>query len=207
MKAKGRNQDFAAAGLRLGCLITRNALLRKAMASNSRFHSPSGPSVAIGTTILQDHSFVDHFIKLSRERLNDARKYTIQCLEKAGIEHEGKGYVRSSNQQFFTILSEQISILRLTRKRRNAGLFLFINLSPWLRQSEKKGPNESEYELAQRLLAAGVGLHPCEEHFEKPGHFRLVFSQERHILEEGLKRYSASFPGYIAVGSATSNNV
>jgi 1-aminocyclopropane-1-carboxylate synthase len=184
-KAKERKQDFAAAGLRLGCLITQNALLRKAMASNSRFHSPSGPSVAIGTAILQDHSFVDHFIKLSRERLSDARKYTIQCLQKAGIEHEGKGYV-----QFFTIHSKQISILRLTRKLRNAGLFLFIDLRPWLRHSEKKGPNESENELAQRLLDAGVGVHPCEEHFEKPGYFRLVFSQEKHILEEGLRRYS-----------------
>lgn len=85
------NQDFAAAGLRLGCLITQNVLLRKAMASNVRFHSPSGPSVAIGTTILEDHAFVDHFIKLSRERLSDARKYTIQRLQKAGIRHEAKG--------------------------------------------------------------------------------------------------------------------
>lgn len=95
----------------------------------------------------------------------------------------------------------QISTLRLTRKLRNAGLFLFINLSPWLQQSEKKGANESEYELAQRLLDAGVGLHPCEEHFEKPGYFRLVFSQEKHVLEEGLKRYSTSLPGDIAAAT------
>lgn len=61
------------------------------MASNIRFHSPSGPSVAIGTAILEDHSFVDRFINLSRQRLSDARKYTIQCLQEVGIEHEAKG--------------------------------------------------------------------------------------------------------------------
>jgi len=43
--------------------------------------------------------------------------------------------------------------------------------------------------LAQKLLDAGVGLHPCEEHNEERGWFRLVFSQEKDILEVGLKRY------------------
>ena len=45
-----------------------------------------------------------------------------------------------------------------------------------------------EYELAQKLLRAGVGLHPGEEHNEKKGWFRLVFSVDTQILEEGLKR-------------------
>lgn len=39
------------------------------------------------------------------------------------------------------------------------------------------------------MLAAGVGLHPGEEHAEKPGQFRLVFaSQDRETLAVGLKR-------------------
>lgn len=67
---------------------------------------------------------------------------------------------------------------------------MYIDLSPWLRgKSEKdQSGNEPEYELAQRLLDGGVGLHPCEEHNELPGHFRLVFSQEKEVLEEGLER-------------------
>lgn len=94
--AKERKQDFAAAGLRLGCLITQNAPLRKAMADNVRFHGTSGPSIAVGTAILRDHSFVDYFIELSRERLASARKFTVEQLEKAGIEYERKGLVQSS---------------------------------------------------------------------------------------------------------------
>ena len=69
---------------------------------------------------------------------------------------------------------------------RNAGFFLYIDLSPWLPHGLEG--KEREYALAQRLLDGGVGLHPCEEHNEKPGWFRLVFSLERELLFEGLKR-------------------
>lgn len=70
----------------------------------------------------------------------------------------------------------------------NAGFFLYIDLSPWLDESSTEAGNEREYALAQRLLDGGVGLHPCEEHNDIPGHFRLVFSQDRDTLSEGLKR-------------------
>lgn len=53
---------------------------------------------------------------------------------------------------------------------------------------QQAGENDAEYALAQKLLDGGVGLHPCEEHGESKGHFRLVFSQEKEVLEEGLKR-------------------
>ena len=62
-------------------------------------------------------------------------------------------------------------------------------MSPWLgKLNAAENANEPEYELAQKLLDGGVGLHPCEEHNEQPGHFRLVFSQEKDVLEEGLSR-------------------
>ena len=74
---------------------------------------------------------------------------------------------------------------------RNAGLFLYIDLSPWLptKSHNEQSYYEREFALAQRLLDAGVGVHPCEEHGEIPGHFRLVFSQDRDTLAEGLRRY------------------
>lgn len=74
--------------------------------------------------------------------------------------------------------------------RRNAGLFVYVDLSPWLRKPspDDASGKEPEFELAQKLLDGGVGLHPCEEHHEKHGQFRLVFSQEPHILEVGLNR-------------------
>ncbi|ERT00432.1 hypothetical protein HMPREF1624_03803 [Sporothrix schenckii ATCC 58251] len=154
----GMSKDFAAAGLRLGSLITRNRSLRKAVACNMRFHNPSGMSVSIGTAILEDREFVASFVRLSQERLRDSHLHTAKVLDAAGVKYE----------------------------RGNAGFFVFIDLAPWLEHAEP-GQNR-EFVLAQKLLEAGVGLHPCEEHAEKEGQFRLVFSQDRETLQEGLRR-------------------
>jgi hypothetical protein len=73
----------------------------------------------------------------------------------------------------------------------NAGFFIFIDLSPWLAPgnlSTKNEVTEPEFALAQKLLDAGVGLHPREEHAQTKGRFRLVFSQQREVLAEGLRR-------------------
>ncbi|KAL2071895.1 hypothetical protein VTL71DRAFT_13130 [Oculimacula yallundae] len=159
----GMSKDFAAAGLRLGSLISRNVQLRKAVAANMRFHSPSGMSIAIGTAILEDRAFVKRFIALSRERLAECRAFTTKILDVAGIQYAGLG---------------------------NAGLFLYVDLSLWLpsKSHDEQQDFEREFLLAQKLLDAGVGVHPCEEHGDKPGHFRLVFSQDRDTLKEGLRR-------------------
>ena len=73
----------------------------------------------------------------------------------------------------------------------NAGFFVYVDLSPWVVAipSDVEVGNSREYALAQRLLDGGVGLHPCEEHDELIGHFRLVFSQDKEVLEEGLRRW------------------
>jgi len=65
-----------------------------------------------------------------------------------------------------------------------------VDLSPYLQNpfDSSTSTNSSEFELAKKLLDGGVGLHPREEHWEKPGFFRLVYTQERHVLKEGLDR-------------------
>lgn len=90
------------------------------------------------------------------------------------------------------------------RENRNAGFFIYIDLSPYLSlladsiNVNINGDNhtgagapckhEREFALAQRFLDAGVFLHPGEEHGKAPGWFRLVFSHEEEVLEEGLRR-------------------
>jgi bifunctional pyridoxal-dependent enzyme with beta-cystathionase and maltose regulon repressor activities len=59
-------------------------------------------------------------------------------------------------------------------------------LSPWLSCSSSS--DHAEFEIADKLLKAGVGLHPGEEHYEKKGWFRLVFSVDAKTLEEGMRR-------------------
>jgi hypothetical protein len=71
---------------------------------------------------------------------------------------------------------------------RNAGFFVYIDLSPYLPVDATLSPRQLEFALAQRLVDAGVFLHPGEEHSQDVGWFRLVFSQEEEIIKEGLVR-------------------
>lgn len=114
--------------------------------------------------ILEDRKFMRTFIELARERLRDSRAYATQVLDKAGIKYEPG----------------------------NAGFFLYVDLSPYLpalKSSGAGGERERDFELAQKVLDGGVGLHPCEEHNGTAGHFRLVFSSfDIKTLAEGLRR-------------------
>ncbi|KAF2807027.1 PLP-dependent transferase [Mytilinidion resinicola] len=157
----GFSKDFAAAGLRLGCLITQNTLLWKSVKSNTRFHGGSGLSIAVAVAILEDEEFVASFLALSRQKIGDAYRYATSFLQKNGNE-----YWRGST----------------------AGFFIYLNLSPWLLPKLEDPEYVSEYDFAQELLDAGVEMHPREEHWEEPGHFRLVFGHERERLGEGVRR-------------------
>ena len=71
---------------------------------------------------------------------------------------------------------------------RNAGFFVYVDLSPYIPADGALSPRNREFALAQRLVDAGVFLHPGEEHSRDIGWFRLVFSQEEDTLKEGLDR-------------------
>jgi 1-aminocyclopropane-1-carboxylate synthase len=74
------------------------------------------------------------------------------------------------------------------RKGTNAGMFVYIDLSPYLDPVSKDDPR-GEFGLAQYLVDNGIFLHPGEEHSEVVGWFRLVFAAlDRETLVEGLKR-------------------
>jgi DNA-binding transcriptional MocR family regulator len=130
------------------------------MTLSRRFHNPSGPSIAIGTAILEDKAFHTAFLVRCRDRLASGYKLTTSTLQKAGINY---------------------------RKTGNAGLFVCIDLSPYLPTADTV--REREFKLAQHLVDHGIFLHPGEEHCEKPGWFRLVFaSLSDDELAEGLRR-------------------
>ena len=70
---------------------------------------------------------------------------------------------------------------------RNAGFFVYVDLSPFL-PKEGSSTQKREFALAQKLVDAGVFLHPGEEHGKDAGWFRVVFSKEEETLKEGLRR-------------------
>ena len=67
-----------------------------------------------------------------------------------------------------------------------------MDLSPYLPapkgDSNNNNDNEREFSLAKKFLDAGVFIHPGEEHGKAPGWFRLVYSHEEEVLQEGLRR-------------------
>jgi 1-aminocyclopropane-1-carboxylate synthase len=71
---------------------------------------------------------------------------------------------------------------------RNAGFFVYVDLSPYLPIDGGMTRRQMEFFLAQKFVDAGVFLHPGEEHSKYLGWFRLVFSQEEETLKEGLRR-------------------
>ncbi|CAG7916117.1 unnamed protein product [Penicillium olsonii] len=155
----GFSKDFASGGLHLGFLVTENQPLRRACKAVLRLHGASQAAVTIGTTVLEDRIFVSNFVAKARQSLASGYRLTTSILEKEGIK-----FIRG-----------------------NAGFFVYVDLSPYL-PSGDLSPKEREFSLAQRILDAGVFLHPGEEHSKDVGWFRLVFSQEEVILKEGLRR-------------------
>ncbi|KAF7133606.1 hypothetical protein CNMCM5793_004735 [Aspergillus hiratsukae] len=70
----GMSKDFAASGLRLGCLISRNERFLQAVLSMS-----------VATAVLEDRGFVESFLQKSRRLLRSQRDLAARTLDEAGI--------------------------------------------------------------------------------------------------------------------------
>ncbi|GLA68676.1 hypothetical protein AtubIFM55763_005418 [Aspergillus tubingensis] len=157
----GFSKDFASGGLHLGFLITKNKPLRHSCNAILRLHSASTAAVTIGTTILEDQDFVRDFTAKSQQSLASTYRIATSTLAREGINYLKGG---------------------------NAGFFIYIDLSPYLPKDTSDSTSPPEFTLAQKFVNAGVFLHPCEEHGNIPGWFRLVYAQEEDVLREGLRR-------------------
>ncbi|PKX90106.1 acc synthase [Aspergillus novofumigatus IBT 16806] len=160
----GMSKDFAASGLRLGCLISQNQKFLQAVLSMSRFHWPSHISCSIATAILEDQGFVEAFIHKSRRFLRSQRDLATRVLEEAGIPYTQGGI---------------------------AGFFLWIDLSKCLDKAIVASQDgwAAELDLSRRLQQIGVEMSTgYAYHNEVPGWFRVIFSLDEESLKEGLSR-------------------
>lgn len=157
----GLSKDFGVAGLRVGCLISRNEELKKAVTAVQRFCSVGGPSVAIATHMLEDRDWIRSVVELSRTRLAEAYTFVTRRLTDMGVKHIAGG---------------------------NAGFFVWIDLTSWLPPADTKVREETrEQMLAQKFVDRGVFLQPGEEH-GREGWFRIVFTVDSNVMEQGLMR-------------------
>lgn len=72
---------------------------------------------------------------------------------------------------------------------RNAGFFLWLDLSACLHEPTWQAENELQqkiYDYAQGGVEMSSG-HAY--HAERPGWFRFIFSVDKDTLEEGIRRY------------------
>lgn len=166
----GLSKDFGAAGLRIGVLATRNEQLKSAVdAVADRFHGVAGPSIALGVRLLGDREWVHDFIALSRERIAEQYAFTTSRLRDMNIKYFEGG---------------------------NAGFFLWVDFNGYLPPRERGlSDREREIRFAEKCIEGGVFFHPGEEKSVRPGWFRMVFTMERKVVEEGLRRLEGVLRG------------
>lgn len=159
----GFSKGFGAPGLHIAALVTRNDEMQQAFKAIGLLHAPSGPSCAIALAMLDDKNFMEDTMKLSRTKLAENYELVTSMLDEVGISYWKGG---------------------------RAGFFLWMDLSKFLPPAEG-GQNNSEREniLSGRLLEGGIFLNPGAEWAESPGWFRLIFSHEKEMVEEGLRRW------------------
>ncbi|KAF2435130.1 1-aminocyclopropane-1-carboxylate synthase 1 [Tothia fuscella] len=159
----GMSKDLGCAGLRFGCLISRNAQLNHSLWPMCRFASPSDFSDHIAAHMLADTRFVAEFLAKSRVEIAEAYQRASRHLDKAGIPYYRHG---------------------------NAGFFIWMDLSHWMPLEEADGDGwQAENILSQRFKESGLVMGTAKSyHGAKPGGFRLIFTLEEYVLEEGIRR-------------------
>ncbi|KAG9847514.1 PLP-dependent transferase, partial [Aureobasidium melanogenum] len=158
----GMSKDFAAGGLRLGCLYSRNQALMEAISAVSQF-SWSGPvSQLFAARMLEDEEWKTGFLAKSRSVLKERYEKCTSILEEYGIEYSPGS---------------------------NAGFFLWVNFHPFLDIPAYKDEWTAEEALAAKMEDNDVYITKGSLlQAEQAGWFRIIFTQEDDVMEEGFKR-------------------
>ncbi|KAK5059877.1 hypothetical protein LTR84_009760 [Exophiala bonariae] len=172
----GLSKDFGANGIRLGCIISQhNPSIHAAMVPVSKYSYASSLAEHVASTMLDDDKFIDRYLAENDRKLLRHFLLVKQWVVENQIKHE---------------------------EGANAAFFFWVNLGEfYLRHHEPPPPvacsgsptshlQSSLDDLVSRalldervFLASGATFGS-----EKPGWFRIVFSVQEVVLEEGLKR-------------------
>lgn len=158
----GMSKDFAMAGTRLGTLYTENRDLVEAMAQLGSFHGISGTTQHQVAQLLKD-----------REWISDDFLPENRCRLKAAHSY----------------LTGELQSIGVPYLDRPAALYVWADLREYLRESTF----EEELSLWRCFLRHKVVLSCGQAFFcSTPGWFRIVFSDQHHHLQLGLKRIRAT---------------
>lgn len=160
----GLSKDFGANGLRLGCLISQsNPSLLSTIRTVGLHSAPSSLVDHAATTILEDTSFTAQYIKTNQQRLAESYEFVASWADKHQIPY-AQGV--------------------------NAAFFLWCNFGVVWTPSKDGDPSQTLTAQIMRALMDEKIFLASGESFgsEEEGWFRIVFSQPRNYIEEGLKR-------------------
>ncbi|KAL1297239.1 hypothetical protein AAFC00_004800 [Neodothiora populina] len=165
----GFSKDFACGGLRLGCIYTRSEALMAAVGAITQFAWSGALNQTFAYLMLEDEEWLDSFIQKSQKTLAERSRLARDVLD-------GKGIAYS--------------------KGSNAGFFIWVDLRPFLplgnEKDEEIEPSDAwarERELVRRMGQKKIYLNDGGSmNAEEAGWFRLIFSQESEVIQEGLKR-------------------
>lgn len=198
----GLSKDFGANGLRIGCVVSQaNPSLIGTLDAHASYSFPSALLDYMACCILEDQPFLQYYIMENQCRLAKNYAFTISFLR----EHNVQFYAGTNAGVFVWV---NLGETWMRRKQLNGskrspkmqknhalvsckmkGSYVDVSLCA---EEEAPKPNITE-EIMARLVAHKVFLASGEEFgSELPGWFRIVFSQPRPLLEEGLRRIVAA---------------
>lgn len=163
----GTSKDFGANGIRIGAIISQaNESFLTACRTCSLYSSPSSLAESAALEIFNDRTFAENYIKNNQDRLSDAYSHAVTLTRKYGIPHK-------------------LGV--------NAAFFLWIDLgTKYLeRHAEvgKENPHALTDMIYQKLMEKRVFIVSGDvAGAEEPGWFRLVFSQPKDLVENGMRR-------------------
>ncbi|KAF2206062.1 aminotransferase [Delitschia confertaspora ATCC 74209] len=163
----GMSKDFGANGIRIGAIISQgNPELLAACRSCGLYSSPSSLAEEAAVMVLNNPAFVERYIKANRERLSQAYSYAIGKLNESGIE-----YAPGATAGFFIWVNLGKAYLQLhPEEHYNSGLAITKVVFEKLMMNKV-------YIVSGDVTGA-----------EEPGWFRLIFTQPRELVDEGIRR-------------------
>ncbi|KAF2111951.1 pyridoxal phosphate-dependent transferase [Lophiotrema nucula] len=164
----GLSKDFGANGLRLGALISQsNPNFLAAVRTCGIYSSPSSLAETATVRMLTDNAFVETYIKDSQKLLAESYMFAVNLLRKYDIEFKPGA---------------------------SAAFFLWANLGRTYLEKHPEAKEKAKRQgitevVFQELMGRKVFVVSGDAAgAEEPGWYRLVFSEPRDIVEEGIKR-------------------
>lgn len=157
----GLSKDFAAGGLRLGCVVTRSAPLRQSLAALGFLSWPANATEALAAALLRDRRWCRAFHARSQRVLARSAEAAARLLDGLRVPHN----------------AEEAA----------AGFFLWVDLRRWV--GAAGGGWDGEEVVHRAMHDAGLFLTPGRQmSAEEPGFFRLCFARTEEEVREGVRR-------------------